>query len=241
MTLDELCGRTGLSRPTVQRYVRIGIIPLERGSYERIGFSSLSFDFDEEAVACVEIVRNLTRRGVPLGDIQAVGEIVRKTASKTDFASTLVSAFASVFGVEQALRSPQSTAFAPLEDTVFYDRGDASPCVGGTAASPPTQGEESMTSSPQWRRSIGSYTDKELRALKFRSMNEVGKAIDLIWSHADLRGLPRMTPDGITFIVPEEAVKYFEEVGLKFIVSLLANREDIPPERFAELRRKYGM
>jgi len=72
-------------------------------------------------------------------------------------------------------------------------------------------------------------------------MNEIDKAIDLIWSHADLRGLPRMTPDGITLIVPEEAVRYFTEAGFKFKVFLMANRDDIPPERLAELRRKYGM
>jgi len=106
----------------------------------------LPIDFDEEAVACVEIVRNLTRRGVPLDDIQAVGEIVRKTASKADFASAMAdfasaffSALNSALGLEQAPRSPRTMVPAtPFDDSsIIEDKGDSpSPVWGNGGLSP---------------------------------------------------------------------------------------------------------
>jgi hypothetical protein len=98
-----------------------------------------------------------------------------------------------------------------------------------------------MDHSPRWKRSFGSYTNAELRALKFRSVKEFERAIKLCWDDPDLKGLPRGSPDGITLIVPEEAVEYFRARGLKFEVSRVLSSEDLPPEKLAEMRRKYGM
>ena len=98
-----------------------------------------------------------------------------------------------------------------------------------------------MKSSPQWKRFIGSYANSELRALKFHSVKEINRAIDLCWEDPYLKGIPRATPDGITLIVPEEAVNFFQAHGLKFTVSPLLNRTELTPEQLTEMRRKYGM
>lgn len=112
---------------------------------------------------------------------------------------------------------------------------------GGTSVFPPHDGGKPMDSPPQWKRSFGSYTNVELRALKFRSVKEFERAIKLCWDYSDLKGVPRDSPDGITLIVPEEAVKYFSAKGLKFQVSSLLSAEGLPREKLAEMRRKYGM
>jgi len=93
----------------------------------------------------------------------------------------------------------------------------------------------------QWKRSLGSYRTIELRALKFKSVKEFDRAIGLIWNDPDLIGVPNETPDGISLIVPEEAVSIFKAKGLQFKVSSVLSPSDLPPKKLAEMRRKYGM
>ncbi|MBI3327802.1 MAG: MerR family transcriptional regulator [Nitrospinae bacterium] len=209
MTLNDLAKRTNLATSTLHRYVRLGLIPQQRSG--RFGYRL----FDEEAIAYVEIIRTLTRRGKSLAEIRGI--------------------------LQRVPISELLSAVKPPHAALLKDRGGSSPPVRGTTASPSTQAGVPMSGSPQWKRSIGSYTNKELRALKFHSVTEVDRAIDRCWEDPNLQGVPRATPDGRTLIVPEEAVRYFQAEGLKFTVSTLLNREELTPEKLAETRRKYGM
>jgi hypothetical protein len=93
----------------------------------------------------------------------------------------------------------------------------------------------------RWQRSYGSYTNDELRALEFSSEEEIRRAIHLIFSDQDLRGMPGDFVDKHTLIAPKEAVWYFKNKGLNFNVTELVNPEDLTKEELAEARRKYGM
>ena len=95
--------------------------------------------------------------------------------------------------------------------------------------------------SPRWHRSLSSYPKAELRAVRFRAVKEIDRAIELCWHDPDLLGVPRAIADGKTLIVPNEAVKYFKDQGLKFTVSTLLNREELTTAERAAMRRKYGM
>ena len=73
----------------------------------------------------------------------------------------------------------------------------------------------------RWCRGLNSYLNKNLRALKFKSVKEIDRAIDLCWLDPELFGLPREYADGKTMIVPEEAISIFKDRGLKFKASEL--------------------
>ena len=95
--------------------------------------------------------------------------------------------------------------------------------------------------SPRWHRSLRSYPQAALRAVRFRAVKDLDRAIELCWHDPDLLGVPRAIADGKTLIVPNEAVKYFKDQGLKFTVSTLLNREELTTAERAAMRRKYGM
>jgi hypothetical protein len=90
-------------------------------------------------------------------------------------------------------------------------------------------------------RNFGSYSSRELRALKFASVRQVNLAIDLIWKDPILKRFPFNTPDGITLFVPKEAVPFFKEAKLKFRVSELLHDDELPLSELREMRRKHGM
>ncbi len=98
-----------------------------------------------------------------------------------------------------------------------------------------------MEHSPRWNRPFSAYTNAELRAVKFRSVKEFDRAIDLLWSDPDLKGMPNRTPDGKTLIVPKEGVAILISKRFKFTVSELLNRDELGPGELAEMRRKHGM
>ena len=102
-------------------------------------------------------------------------------------------------------------------------------------------GGDTMKRLPRWIRSYGSYTNEELRAVAFPSVEEIERAIDFIDGESDLKGLPWDSPDGMTLFVPEEAVDLLRSKGLEFKVSELLNRGELLPGELAEMRRKYGM
>jgi hypothetical protein len=110
------------------------------------------------------------------------------------------------------------------------------------SSSPHNTGEV-INRSPQWKRSYTAYRASELRAMKFSSAEGINRAIELCWEDPDLKGVPRKSPDGITLIVPEEAVELFKakDEKLEFEVSKVLSRKDIPPQRLAEMRRRHGM
>jgi orotate phosphoribosyltransferase len=116
--------------------------------------------------------------------------------------------------------------------------------AGGIEDAPPLQGGKSnMSPSPshRWNRSLSTYPKAELRVLRFRSVKEIDRAIDLCWQDPNLIGVPRSIADGKTLIVPQDAVQYFSAKGLKFTVSTLLNREELTTEELADMRRKFGM
>jgi hypothetical protein len=95
----------------------------------------------------------------------------------------------------------------------------------------------------RWKRSYTAYRASELRALKFSSVDAINRAVELCWEDPDLKGVPWKSPDGITMIVPEEAVELFraKDEKLEFEVGKVLSRKDIPPQRLAEMRRRHGM
>ena len=125
------------------------------------------------------------------------------------------------------------------------DRRTSRSSAGGTKDSSliTKKGEKPMEprSHQQWTRRYGSYQSEELRALKCPSVEEFEKAIDLIYSDPDLKGLPFDSPDGMTLFTPVDAVKLLRSKGLKFRASLLLNKRDLAPERLAKMQAKYGM
>ena len=95
---------------------------------------------------------------------------------------------------------------------------------------------------PDWYyRSIGGYQDNELLALTFLSGKEISKAIHLVYTDPDLKGLPWDSGGGIALFVPKEAVELLKSKGLKFTIDTLLNEEDLSPSEIREMRKKFGM
>jgi hypothetical protein len=93
---------------------------------------------------------------------------------------------------------------------------------------------------PRWR-PYASYTSGDLRALVFRTVAELDRAIELCWSDSILKGLPRFSPDGSTLIVPAEAVEYFRRAGVELSVHDVFKPADLPIDDLAAMRQEYGM
>src|SRR3989344_6798993 len=69
----------------------------------------------------------------------------------------------------------------------------------------------------RWIKSIGSYSDKELKQLKFLNIKDFNSAIELCWGDPDLEGMP-WNSEGTILHVPEGGIKYLKNKGLKFKV-----------------------
>jgi len=91
----------------------------------------------------------------------------------------------------------------------------------------------------RWRPSLNAYPTKELRALKFPSKEMCNQAIHLCWNGPNLYDMPRDYADGLTMVVPEEAVELFR--GFHPEVSEVGNTSDLTPERYAFLRRFHSI
>jgi orotate phosphoribosyltransferase len=94
---------------------------------------------------------------------------------------------------------------------------------------------------PQWKSSLNHYERSELRALRFDSVDEIDRAIDIIWTMPELLGVPNESPEGLTLIVPAGATEYFKDAGLAVNVDHLLDFSDLSAAELAECRRHYGM
>jgi hypothetical protein len=102
--------------------------------------------------------------------------------------------------------------------------------------------ERDLGSNPNWwNRPYGAYTNAELRALKFRSVKEIDRAIGLLWEDPELIGMPRHYAGGRTMVVPQEAVELMKNKRLKFTVFELVDTNTLTPEQLIQRRKKYGM
>lgn len=98
----------------------------------------------------------------------------------------------------------------------------------------PLQGASNMSIDRLWKHSvITAYRKPELKWLKFRTIKEFERAVDVIWTDNDLSGLPLESPDGKSFYVPAEVVELLRSKGLKF-TSL-----DIPIPTDEERTRRF--
>lgn len=93
------------------------------------------------------------------------------------------------------------------------------------------------TSPPRKFRSLGEYDNAELRAVKFRSDNEADRALVLIGKSSVLKRMPLLFADGLTFIVPQEAIELLKMLRLHFKASHVLGMDDLAPAERAEIRR----
>lgn len=91
-------------------------------------------------------------------------------------------------------------------------------------------------SAPTFRR-LGEYENNELRAIKFRSDREADRAVVVITKSAALKRMPFMFADGLTFIVPQDAIKALRTLRLRFNSSRVLEMDDLDPEERSEIRR----
>lgn len=64
-----------------------------------------------------------------------------------------------------------------------------------------------------WHPYLNAYPNR--RWLVFAEIEHVERAIDLLWTDV-LRAMPHGTPDGMSLLVPADAVTYFELAGIPF-------------------------
>jgi hypothetical protein len=89
-----------------------------------------------------------------------------------------------------------------------------------------------------WKPDLNAYPYAELRAVSFATDDELKKAICLIWSTEELRGLPR-EPAGVrTIVMPADAVGFFE--GLDFSVYPVVSVSELSTDVKRKLRREQG-
>lgn len=135
----------------------------------------------------------------------------------------------------------QRYLFMRVEPESVERRSRASP--SGQARRPSLQLIEGVFMEPtnRWHRSMGSYEDNELRAVRFKSVNQCRNAIRLIAQDRDLKGLPYDPVDGRTLVLPADAVSILRSKGLQFVASKLLDRNELKPSELAEMRRAHGM
>lgn len=90
-------------------------------------------------------------------------------------------------------------------------------------------------------RSFGEYNNGELRAVKFRSDNEADRALVLIGKSPTLKCMPFQFADGLTFIIPQEAVEPLRVLKLHFRASRVLEMDDLDPEERVEIRRTQSL
>ena len=79
-----------------------------------------------------------------------------------------------------------------------------------------------------------------ISSLKFGHISERDKAIALLWE-GELRGLPHTTPDGMSLIVPSEAIPLFEGKGIVFTIGKASFSRDVSPATLARVRRSPSL
>ena len=84
----------------------------------------------------------------------------------------------------------------------------------------------------KWRSSIDDYEDEELIVAEFAKGADTSRAIRVIYSDPDLKGLPWDSPDGLAMFIPRESVELLRGKGLSFGTSELLKSEELPREKF---------
>jgi hypothetical protein len=87
---------------------------------------------------------------------------------------------------------------------------------GRTKECPPAQigGTGVRIEKHTWEARLACYSEK--KAVRFGSKEERNKALGLLWKDSEMKGMPRDYVDGLTLIVPAEAVPIFSRKGLAF-------------------------
>jgi hypothetical protein len=125
---------------------------------------------------------------------------------------------------------------AGLSDVVLYRPFPPSASVPFTRKSV----QQPVTARRQWRTFIASYSAEELRAIKFPSVEERARAIEVLFQDPALVEMPLDVADGITLIVPSQAIALLRRRRLDFHVSKLLTLGSLPADERAELQRKYS-
>ena len=87
----------------------------------------------------------------------------------------------------------------------------------------------------RWNSQLWSYPKHV--GLQFGSREDLDAAIDLLWSDADLWGLPRVHVGSNTMIVPEDAVGFFQKKGCRFTLQQVTSTGDLPTEEVNRIRQ----
>jgi hypothetical protein len=119
----------------------------------------------------------------------------------------------------------------------------ASPAVRAGLAPYPANGnggsmhssKKQEHSAPKFRH-LGEYDNTELRAVKFRNDDEADQALILIGKTPALKLMPFQFADGLTFIVPDEAVNVLRTLKLRFKASRVLDMDDLDPKERREIR-----
>jgi hypothetical protein len=90
-------------------------------------------------------------------------------------------------------------------------------------------------------RPLGEYDNTELRAVKFRSDNEADRALVLIGKSSVLKRMPFLFADGLTFIVPQDAIELLKMLKLHFKASRVLDMDDLDPKERSEIRRYQSL
>jgi hypothetical protein len=98
-------------------------------------------------------------------------------------------------------------------------------------------GSMHKTTKPLAFRSLSGYENSELRAVKFSNDHEAHRALVLIRNSPQLKDMPFQFADGLTFIIPAEALDLLHRLRLRFTVSTVLSMDDLDPEERAEIRR----
>jgi hypothetical protein len=85
-------------------------------------------------------------------------------------------------------------------------------------------------------RRLGGYDKTKLRAIKFSDRDEADKAVELISKSPILESMQYLFADGLTMIVPEEAVRPLEDLKLQFKTSRVLKMSELDPAERAEIR-----
>lgn len=102
-------------------------------------------------------------------------------------------------------------------------------------------GGDVMMEAPLWKPSLNSYKRCELKAMRFASVPDIDRAIEVLWNTPELKGMPSDSPDGMTLIVPNEALEVFNKSGAIFEVDTVGDTQDLPVRELARLRHVHGM
>ena len=86
-------------------------------------------------------------------------------------------------------------------------------------------------------RPFGDYDNGELRAVKFRNDKAADLALVKIGESSQLRKMPFLFADGLTFIIPQEAIDLLKALKLRFSISRVLEMAELNPDNRAEIRR----